>query len=98
MNINRKRLTAAFLTALIVFMILLSACAVVAEATHECSGADCDVCRIIGAIIGVIRSLSVIAAVLVILVTADPQRIIRNFNSRNSVFVTPVTEKVRLLN
>ena len=98
MNSTYRRLIAAFLTALIVFIILMSACAVVIETTHECSGSDCDICQIIGTILGVIRLFSTITAVIIVFVTADPQRIIRFFNSRNSVFVTPVTEKVRLLN
>ena len=93
-----KRCLALFLTALIVFALLLSVCSVVIEATHECTGGDCGVCRILGMIAHVIRSLALTAFVLSILLTDSIRRYFCCFTARIRRSMTPVTEKVRLLN
>lgn len=99
MNINRKRITAALLTALILFIILLTACAVVMEAAHDCSGENCDICRMLDAIIGVVRSLTFTAVLLSAVIIADTLRLLSRFTDQTyQRCATPVTEKVRLLN
>ena len=98
MTINRKRMTAIILTALIVFVVLLSACAVVMEATHSCSGEDCGVCRILGMINGVIRSLTVTIVVLFVVTADGLRRFFHQLLPPKEHRGTPVTEKVRLLN
>lgn len=99
MSIKRKRITAAVLTALILFVILLTACAVVIEAAHDCSGENCDICRLLGAVVSVIRTLVYTAVFLSALFSADYLRLLPCLTvipyKRRS---TPVTEKVRLIN
>lgn len=80
-------------------MILLSACAVILEATHDCTGKDCDVCQILDAIVNVIRSTMIALAVFSVLTASSViRRLPRLFALPLKIRSTPVTEKVRLLN
>lgn len=87
------------MAACVILIVLVSACAVVMEASHDCEGADCDICRIIGSVIGAIRLLTFAAVVCCAGICADAaRRMLRFFESSCGRLATPVTEKVRLLN
>ena len=93
-----QRIAAVILTTLFLFILLLSACAVVIETTHNCGGKDCDICRLLDAIIHVIRSTIIALAVFSVITAASIIRISRSFAVPLKFRSTPVTEKVRLLN
>ena len=44
---RRTRFAAAVLAAVLVVLLALSAAAIAAEARHDCSGADCEVCALV---------------------------------------------------
>ena len=99
MTHNRRRYTAALLTALILCFVLISLCAVVLEATHDCSGEDCDICRVLSSLTAVIRTLTCAAAVSSVIAAADMLRRSRLFSASSAKQrATPVSDKVRLLN
>lgn len=47
MQLNRNRIPAALLAAMMLLSVLLSAAFIAAEARHDCSGEDCATCRLI---------------------------------------------------
>jgi hypothetical protein len=99
MKTKTKRITAMILTAFMLCIILLSLCAVVMEATHDCTGEDCDICRILGVIIHTIRAIAYSAVILSAGILTDVLRHNARFTGIPFMRrITPVTEKDRLLN
>lgn len=98
MKRSLKRITAAILAALMILIVLLSAGAVILEATHDCDGADCRVCDIIHTLGNMIRGWSAIAVILLFAVSSHLSGIRRRTITRCFFRATPVTDKVVMLN
>ncbi|WP_407386107.1 hypothetical protein [Ruminococcus sp.] len=99
MNAHIRRITAALLFTLMLTVVLLSACAIMLEATHDCTGSDCDVCKLLEAFLSVVRLITLTGAfVLMILYTGLARRSLWLFRLFVHRRLTPVTEKVRMLN
>lgn len=95
----KKRKIAAFLTLILVLAVALSAFATVLEATHDCSGSDCDVCGILKAILIITRNISLSVFLIAIAVVIAAASSFSQLNSRIPLYRgSPVTQKVRLLN
>lgn len=95
---KKKRIIAAAMALVILAVIALSACVTVLEATHDCTGADCEVCRLIRLIYSMFRTFCYAAAVMLLYSAARIKYHRRSAASTLARFSTPVTEKVRLLN
>ncbi len=80
---------------MMVSVILLSAAAVVLESTHDCRGVDCPVCGLIHSLITVTCGL-IIAVMTATGVSVSVKRCATTAVRR--FCITPVTEKVRMLN
>lgn len=95
----KKRKIAVFLALILVLAVALSAFATVMEATHDCSGGDCDICGILKAILIITRNISLfvflIAIAVVIAAASSFSQTIDRFTIH---YASPVTQKVRLLN
>lgn len=99
MKTNHKRIIAATLAGWILILVLLSAAAVVLEATHDCDGENCGVCRILYGIVSTVRCLTVMAVVSLFVILTDLlRRLSLHSDFLSAKRTTPITEKVRLLN
>ncbi len=98
MGLSKKR-TAILSLLLLVSVLLFSSIYVARESTHECHGEDCPVCAVIQLCLTVTRSvgaaapffaasLSFFAAVLLFVAAV----------SEHTVSITPVSQKIKLLN
>ncbi|MBR1534391.1 MAG: hypothetical protein IJ639_08500 [Ruminococcus sp.] len=95
----KKQLFAAVLALILLLTIALSITAVVMEASHDCSGVDCQICEILKAIINIVRTASLTAVlILMYLITAAMRRLTKTSDVVLIRFSTPVSEKTRLLN
>ena len=83
---------------LMILIVLLFAVAVVLEATHDCDGADCRVCDMIHTLGNMLRGWAVIAVILLFAVSAHLQSTRPNTTARCLFRITPVTDKVVMLN
>ena len=96
--IRYKRAAALLMALLVMSVVLLSSAAMVIEADHNCTGADCPVCRIVTALHHIVRT-TVSAMILLFIFTAVNALILSGSASTdNKRADTPVSEKVRLLN
>ncbi len=94
-----RRHIAAFIAAVMICLLLFSAAAIAAEARHDCSGADCEICALVRTVAARI-SLSVTAA----LHTAGTYLLLClcvylcSCAASFAAFFSPITDKVRLNN
>lgn len=98
MTRKKEHITAAILAALMILIVLLSAGAVVLEATHDCDGAECRVCDIIHTLGNMIRGWALIAVILLFTISISFQLAHRDTTARCLFRATPVTDKVVMLN
>ena len=95
--LNKKQKIALRLALIFTAVILLSAALTAVEASHDCTGFDCPICKLIT---DVNRLISVATAIAVLILSAVcALRVLHTVGAvPDSVYRTPVTEKVRLLN
>lgn len=98
MTRKKEHIPAAILAALMILIVLLSAGAVVLEATHDCDGAECRVCDIIHTLGNMIRGWALIAVILLFAVSSHLSDVRPRTLTRCLFRATPVTDKVVMLN
>lgn len=59
---NKKTKRIIFFT-MIVIVLLLSLCSTIIEITHDCDGADCHVCAMIGSVHNIINQLGITSSI-----------------------------------
>ena len=94
---KHKRAAAVCLTLILIAMIALTLIVTIAEADHACTGAECDICRIVTMINGIIRSIAAVAVIYILICvcaigSAYPITP-TDLMTRN----TPVSDKIKLL-
>ena len=94
----KKRKIAVFLALILVLAVALSAFATVMEATHDCSGGDCDICGILKAILNITRIISLSLCLIVMsAVSAAASSFSQTIDRFTIHYASPVTQKVKLL-
>lgn len=94
----KKRILAAVLASILIFTAILSAAAIVLEATHDCSGDDCDICELLTIILDISRAMSLSAILFLIWTVAALIHGSQIYETALIRYSTPVSQKVRLLN
>ncbi len=94
-----RRITACFVAILFVFAMLFSHAFMIAEAHHDCSGKDCEICHVIAMAASVVRSIGLaIGAMTAFVAFAIITGTAAKKAARAVSFATPVALKVKLSN
>ncbi len=94
----KKRILAAVLASIMLLTVILSAAAIILEATHDCSGVDCHICDILKLILSVTRTILLSAILFLIWITVTRRHGSQIYETVLFCHSTPVSQKIRLLN
>ena len=95
---KKSRFLAAVVASALIFAMLFSACFIVAEADHDCSGDDCQICRQISICVDSLKSLcySILLAVSLAVFARYPAVSMQLFSRKKPARTTLVSLKVKL--
>ncbi len=95
---NQKRIGALILCIGMALVLAVSAAFIIHEADHDCSGEDCQVCRMIAVNINLLHALGLAVMAFLSLFFLISGRSVHDRKSRYACFFsgTPVSWKVRL--